>query len=274
VRRSHRQGHHYFLVNRGDRPLDDWVTLGTPARSAVILDPRFPDRTGVAKLRRGPDGQPQVYLQLQPGESCVLRTFADQAVDGRPWRYIQSAGKPKAISGVWKMRFIEGGPVLPAEFETRELASWTTRDDAEAKRFAGTARYTIGFDRPAGAASAWLLDLGRVCESARVRLNGRPVATLWCPPFQVAVGDYLRPGRNTLELEVTNLAANRIADLDRRGVRWKYFHEINFVNRDYRPFDASKWPPRDSGLLGPVRLIPVKEPVINTANSRRTGQGD
>ena len=63
-------------------------------------------------------------------------------------------------------------------------------------------------------------------------------------------------------MEVTNLAANRIADLDRRKVNWKYFHEINFVDLKYKPFDASKWPPRDSGLLGPVRLIPVKDPML------------
>ena len=38
---------------------------------------------------------------------------------------------------------------------------------------------------------------------------------------------------------------------------WKRFHELNFVNRDYKPFDASRWPPRDAGLLGPVRLVPL-----------------
>ena len=71
------------------------------------------------------------------------------------------------------------------------------------------------------------------------------------------VGLHLREGRNTLVVQVTNLAANRIADLDRRGVPWKNFHEINFVNIDYQPFDASAWPPRESGLLGPVTLRPV-----------------
>jgi hypothetical protein len=38
-------------------------------------------------------------------------------------------------------------------------------------------------------------------------------------------------------------------------VPWKRFHEINFVNRDYKPFDASAWPPLPSGLLGPARLL-------------------
>ena len=66
-------------------------------------------------------------------------------------------------------------------------------------------------------------------------------------------------GRNVLEVEVTNLAANRIADLDRRHVNWKSFYEINFVNHGYQPFDASAWPLRDSGLLGPVTLGPLVE---------------
>jgi hypothetical protein len=55
-------------------------------------------------------------------------------------------------------------------------------------------------------------------------------------------------------VEVTNLAANRIRDLDRRKVPWRIFHEINFVNIGYRPFDASAWPVFESGLLGPVRI--------------------
>ena len=96
-----------------------------------------------------------------------------------------------------------------------------------------------------------------MCESARVRLNGQEIGTVWAAPFQVRLGPLLRRGKNTLELDVTNVAANRIADLDRCGVNWKAFHEINFVNKSYKPFDASQWPLRDSGLLGPVRLVPL-----------------
>jgi hypothetical protein len=265
VRRAHARGYHYFLVNRGDRPVDGWVALATPAKSAAILDPRFDRDAGAAALRNGDGGRAEVYLQLRPGESLVLRTFTDpDATRGaRPWRYGEPAGKPEAVAGAWKVEFIEGGPALPPGFETRELASWTALGGPEAKRFAGKARYTITLDRPGDVEGAdeWLLDLGRVCESARVRWNGREVATLWSAPLQVRVGGFLRPGRNVLEVDVTNLAANRIADLDRRGVNWKSFHEINFVNVNYKPFDASGWPPRDSGLLGPVRLIPLKTPA-------------
>jgi hypothetical protein len=64
------------------------------------------------------------------------------------------------------------------------------------------------------------------------------------------------PG-NVLEVAVTNLSANRIRDLDVRGVSWKNFHDINYVGLDYKPFDASKWLVRASGLIGPVTLTPL-----------------
>jgi hypothetical protein len=258
VRRVHDHGYEYFLVNRSDHEIAAWIPLAVAAGSAVLLDPMIENRSGAAALRRTAEGATQVYLQMAPGESLVLRAFRDRAIESAPWKYQKIVGDPIAIEGTWKVTFIDGGPVLPKEFETKSLGSWTDSADPEAKRFAGTAVYRIEFDRPERTADAWRLDLGRVCESARVRLNGRSLGTLFAAPFHVDfANDALTPGKNVLEIEATNLAANRIVDLDRRGVDWKSFHEINFVNLDYKPFDASKKPIRPSGLLGPVRLIPL-----------------
>jgi hypothetical protein len=254
VRRTHATGRYYFIANRSGQAVDEWVPLGTPAECVVILDPRLAGRTGVAALRTRPDGRPEVRLQLQPGESCVLRTSARVTVKGRPWPILQAAGEAFPITGTWRVEFVDGGPVLPAGFETRTLASWTTLGDDDAQRFAGTARYTIEFDAAGQPGQEWVLDLGTVKESARVRLNGHSLATLWTPPFQVPVGTFLRQGTNLLEVEVTNLAANRVRDLDQRGVNWKYFYDINVVDIEYRPLDASNWPLMESGLLGPVTL--------------------
>lgn len=151
------------------------------------------------------------------------------------------------------MEPVVGGPELPPPFETATLDTWTRRGEAW-ERFAGTARYRTRFDAPA--AGAWWLDLGEVRESARVRLNGRELDTLIAPPYRLLLPELAAKG-NLLEVEVTNLAANRIRDLDRRGVVWRIFRDINFVNIDYKPFDASGWPVRDSGLLGPVTLRPA-----------------
>ena len=104
-----------------------------------------------------------------------------------------------------------------------------------------------------------LLSLGEVCHSARVRLNGRELGTLIMHPYRVAIpADVLKASGNELEVEVTNLAANRIRDLDQRKVPWRVFKDINFVNINYKPFDAAQWPIFDSGLLGPVTLTPLK----------------
>ena len=124
------------------------------------------------------------------------------------------------------------------------------------RSFSGTARYSTKFrlTSPA-AANEWVLDLGAVHESARVILNGRVAGTIFCHPYKLRVGGRLRPGTNSLEIEVTNLAANRVIHLDRTMVKWKKFHDINFVNVDYLPFNAASWAYFDSGLGGPVRLF-------------------
>jgi hypothetical protein len=261
VRRTSATGLNYFLANRGDKPVDQWITLGVPAQSAVLLDPRFAHRGGVAALRQTTEGATQIYLQLLPGESRILRTFAATTVTGPAWSDFAVSGPSQDITGTWEVNFVEGGPVLPAAYTTTNLASWTSQDDPEAKRFAGTARYTIGFDHPAGEADDWILDLGRVCETAVVKIDGHVVGALWSAPYQIAVGQYLQPGRNILEVDVTNLAANRVRDLDIRKVKWKYFYDANLASRHggRGGLDASDWPLRDSGLLGAVTLRPVKK---------------
>lgn len=257
-RRAHTDGHSYFIVNRGTAAYEGWAVLGTAAVGALLLDPRDERRRGVAAIRHR-EGRAEVYLQLTPGESIVLQTFTNQLPLDDHWFYSAAAGEARTIDGPWRVTFIDGGPALPKAYEASRPASWTDRDDPEAKRFSGAAVYAVEFDHtPTREVDDWRLELGRVCESARVRVNGQGIATVWTAPFSLLVGSALRAGRNTIEIEVTNLAANRIADLDRRGVPWKQFHEINFVDRTYQPFNASKWPLRESGLLGPVRLVPVR----------------
>lgn len=252
IRRRHERGRHYFIANQGTQVLAGWQTLATAASAAVILDP-MTGRSGVAPLRRTADGQPQVRLRLEPGHSIIVRTFNTGTVSGSEWQFAAPAKEAMTLPGPWTVRFIEGGPVLPKPYETAQLGSWTGSGDLEAGRFAGTAAYSTHFDAPAGS-GPWLLDLGRVCHSARVRLNGQDLGTVLMEPYRVTVAA-LKPTGNQLEIEVTNLSANRIRDLDRRKVPWRIFHEINLVNIRYKPFNAAGWPVFDSGLSGPVRLL-------------------
>jgi len=162
------------------------------------------------------------------------------------------------MDGSWKLSFPEGGPTRPAEHALSRPESWTGLGGEDTRCFSGTGRYELDFEvtRPA---DGWVLDLGRVAESARVRLDGQTVGTAFAIPFRITLdGEQLPPGRHRLEIEATNLMANRIRCLDRRGVEWRRFYDINFVTIRYERFDASDWSPLESGLLGPVRLIPVQ----------------
>ena len=120
-----------------------------------------------------------------------------------------------------------------------------------------TARYTIVFTLPEITADDWILDLGDVRESARVRINGQDAGTAWAVPFRLKVGKYLESGANRIEVDVTNLPANRIADYDRRKINWRIFKEINIVDLNYEKRQYDDWEPMPSGLNSPVRLIPV-----------------
>lgn len=257
VRRSTGSGYHYFIVNRSPERFSGIVRPSVPFRSALLLDP-WSD-AGAGKLAISGNGRESGFqLELDPGESCVVRTFTDLEVDAPSLVVDVPAGDPVGLNGPWVIDFIEGGPSLPKSLTIERTACWTAGAVEELKAFSGTARYRTSVRMGDPQATRWMLDLGTVAETARVTVNGRSAGVSWAPPHRLEVSGLLKQGDNTIEVEVTNLAANRIADLDRRGVPWKRFHEINFVNLAYKPFDASAWPVIDSGLAGPVRLLPLK----------------
>ncbi|MBN1911430.1 MAG: hypothetical protein JW818_16930 [Pirellulales bacterium] len=256
IRRKHDTGRHYFLVNHALKPLDDWIRLATPAQSAVVLDP-MTGRSGVVALRHTPDGAAEVHIRLEPGHSIFLRTFERDRTEGRPWRWSKPGPVVTTLEGPWRLDFLKGGPTLPKPRRLNRLESWTAGDNPDGQSFAGTARYVVEFDLPAQTpvASSLFLDLGQVKHVCRVRLNGRNLGTRFMHPYRLTVPPgTLHTKANRLEIDVTNLAANRIRDLDRRKVTWKTFHDANLLNIRYRPFDASTWPLFPSGLLGPVQI--------------------
>jgi len=251
-RRTWDGGQVYFIKNDSPQPLDDRIELTGDFVAAAFMDP-LSGRIGLADVGAEPN---TLRLQLDPGQAIFVKTY-QRFSDAPAWNYREPAGEPMPLDGLWAVEFIEGGPKLPPPFNTQRLASWTELAGAESERFAGTARYTTRFT-PDVAAQRYLLDLGQVADSARVEMNGKPVATLFGPPYRVEIGPLLAEN-NVITVEVTNAAANRIRDLDRRGVKWRNFKDINFVDINYRPFDASNWPVRDAGLLGPVTIAPLAQ---------------
>ncbi|MBN1509024.1 MAG: hypothetical protein JW955_19410 [Sedimentisphaerales bacterium] len=263
----------YYVLNSSSDALDGWVPLQGPATSVALYDP-MREENGLGAVRETDGNATEVYLQLAPGESCILRTF-DTVVSGPAYHYFGTAGPSRQIEGTWTVTLIEGGPQLLPAFEIEKLGSWTDYGPEALKSFSGTARYTIAFAQPEGDPVGWYLDLGRVCESAGVKLNGDHLGTLIGPPFRIVISSDQMHAQNTLEVEVSNLMANRIADMDRRGVVYKKFYNANFparlaANRGADGlFNASRWSPRDSGLIGPVVLAPVERKAFDPQSDGR-----
>lgn len=256
IRRQFEDGYVYFLANLTGQAFEGWVKLGRPASSIMQMNPRR-GGFGVAAVRQR-DGVSEVFVQIAPGESFFLKTKITGTFAGQPTRYSHPGQDALTLDGDWKVTALRGGPELPPAFTQHGFGSWTTQG-GEWERFGGTARFETEFTLPAGTkADDWLLDLGEVRESARVIVNGTETDLVWSLPMRTKIGHLLKPGKNTLALEVTNLAANRIRDMDKRKVDWKIMREINFVNINYRPFDASGWDITPAGLLGPVKLVPLQ----------------
>ncbi len=247
----------YFLANHAPEPLDTWVELGRPAAVVSLLDPLTGAITA-GRVRKNAAGRPEVRLRLEPGHSVWLRTRRDGAdvASAGGLASAEGAARPGrtlfTLDGPWRVEFIAGGPERPEPWEPLRLGSWTEGGDVRREAFAGTARYVMRFDPDETGTGECILDLGEVFHVARVRLNGSDLGVTFMRPHRVMVpAGLLRPIGNELEIEVTNLAANRIRDLDRRGVSWRNFY---FVNIGYRDFKAADWPLATSGLIGPVRL--------------------
>ena len=260
TRRRHAKGHYYFLANWGDKPYAGYLALQRPAKSAALYNP-MTEQTGLARTRAAASGLPEVYVQLAPGETCVLDAN-EGALTGPSYPYLTVAAAPQPLASPWELRFLSGGPELPAPQQLKELASWTTLGEA-GRKFSGTATYTTTFALPPSTADGFLLDLGRVAQSARVQVNGQPATTLLGPVYQVFVPKAQLKATNTLTVTVSSLMANRIEDLDRSHTDWKIFYNINMpakLKENRGPdglFTTEKWTPLESGLLGPVTLTPA-----------------
>ncbi|HSI73889.1 MAG TPA: glycosyl hydrolase, partial [Fimbriimonas sp.] len=157
-----------------------------------------------------------------------------------------------------------------------DLQSWSESSDENLKYFSGTATYKKTFELPTaltGEGLHQILDLGRVEVVARVKLNGRHMGLLWRSPHKVDLTDAIRPGQNTLEVQVTNLWPNRMIgdeflpeDSDRNpdGTlrSWPAWLSKGLPSPTGRQTFTSwrLWKKTDSllpsGLLGPVTIRP------------------
>lgn len=243
----------YYIVNHTNKTIAGMIPLQIGQKEVVIFDP-LTKEYGNAIVQKSAN-ETLVKLHIEPGQSLMLITEKTASV--QKWNYWQNAAAAIPLTGKWQLNFDKGGPELPAATSLTTLESWT-KLSPQAEAFSGSATYTLQFDAPKTTAENWSLNLGNVRESAKVWLNGKYIGTAWSVPYQLNIGK-LKAGKNELKIQVTNLAANRVRDMELKGQEWKIFYEINMVDKDYKKFDATKWNPTPSGLLGSITITPLKK---------------
>jgi hypothetical protein len=258
IRKRHQEGHMYFITNLANQFEEGPVRLSTESEAVEILNPMTGKR-GIVDTQRV-DGKTQIYLQLKPGASAILLTYDRPLEQDRQYRYEAVKGDI-LLDGSWQAKLLTGNTEgLPQQLEIDSLTSWTAWADSSWRHFSGKVRYTTNFSLPDDGelAEAYRLQFTQLRESARVILNGRELGTVWAIPYELTIPAEHFETENTLELIVQNLSVNRIIQLDQQEVDWKKFYDINFVDIQYRPFDASDWLPEPSGIIGDVKLQKIQ----------------
>jgi len=183
-------------------------------------------------------------LRLAPGESRLLllaigSVAAENAVN---------LCEADAIHlDAWELAMPDGA-VQRVEMP---LPSW---NDLGYPEYHGTMRYRTTFTWTAGASEA-ILQLGDLHYAATVFLDGQPAGNCVFTPFTLSLHG-LQPGEHRLEVEVLNTRANLVCGTKEQTRR---LEESGVFTGTYSPLVM----PRDqqqilSGLLGPVKLVPVK----------------
>jgi hypothetical protein len=238
----------YFVVNDSARSLEAIVQFRVAGRRVESWN--AVDGSRVALDWVVGKESTQVGLSLGARESRIL-VFRGEARDDS---LAPPTAKPAVLArldGDWRVEFLDGQGT-PAVATLRPGVSWTDDADPAIRHYSGRAKYS----RTVDVHRSWIaenrrveLDLGTVAEIARVRVNGRDFGAWWTAPFARDITSALRPGRNEIEIVVTNYWVNRLIGDEQPGAAPVTFAPI-------KPYTKES-PLRPSGLLGPVRLLGI-----------------
>jgi len=177
------------------------------------------------------------------------------------------AGSIQGVGGPWSVAFDD------PRITTWTLPAPTAWDTvAETRFFSGTATYESAFTLkvvPPG--STFTLDFGPgkplepadkgpgmrawleapIRDAAVITVNGQRAGSVWCPPYQLDISAFVRPGTNTLSIRVGNTALNHMAGRplpDYRLLNLRY-------GERFQPQGMESITPLPSGLIGAPSLL-------------------
>ena len=193
-----------------------------------------------------------------------IRTGGASITVGRKEMVVKNLPAPLEITGEWLVTF-QAYKFAKLVKKMGVLHSWS--DDADTRNFSGTARYELEFEIPPvllekGRRTS--LDLGTVMDASKLWLNSQTAGVTWKRPHVHDVTGLVKPGKNFLEVRVSNRLINYVAGLKVPDWAEKVEKEYGSYNERQlwyeivsREYGAENIPP--AGLMGPVKLVFAQE---------------
>lgn len=239
------------------------VPIALPENGSVFVVFRKPAGANRIESVAAPVGALEIQARVADGVKLGLWQNGRYALktSGRGEVAVEAAGipDPLALSGSWNVRFAPGrGAPAPQVFP--QLIAWNEHADPAIRHFAGKATYRKTFQLNGDQAGRLVrLQLGDVKHVAEVRVNGKNLGVVWTAPWAVDLTGAVRAGENELEIDVTNVWANRLigdAGLPEDQRLTKTNVPLKAGPRNFKPYQGYSSQDKlfPSGLLGPVRL--------------------
>lgn len=241
------------VFSRKDGGIEVPLALAPRGSIFVVFRGRAPVTTIAAvspgaSLESGPDG---ARLVTERAGTYAVTTSTGLRNDVR----VPALPEPIVLTTDWSVDFASPAGA-PAPLKLPIVGPWTRQNAPELKAFAGTGSYRRTFVLPEGwraRAQRVELDLGRLWSIGEVWINGTPLGVVWTPPFRVDATAALRDGANELVVEVVGTWHNRLVGEARGTVpKWTRTNIAQSQRKAWKDLE-----PIESGLFGPVRLVPL-----------------
>jgi hypothetical protein len=258
----------YFVANTSNQKRNVQITFRAVSEAISVWN-AMNGTTTSADVRGSTTDTTRIVLNFEPYQSHVV-VFERHGIDYPIKVDSVSTASSIDLSADWRVTFGKDAPVT-----MKQLHSWA--DDEATRYFSGVASYERSFDLPAdfsSSPSSVTLDFGEgtalentgsrngmqtwydppIREAAIVYINGQRAGSLWCPPYKLDVTKLLKPGSNTIRIEVANTALNYMSG--RKMPDYKLL-TLRYGER-FQAQDMDKIQVLPSGILGSVKLVTIK----------------
>lgn len=244
----------YFVTNKTDEHISEVVEFRVTDKQLEFWDPVTAQQFKIKNAKSAND-KTSINLQLPPYGSCFI-VFSEE--DRELPVYNQArVTQTIEVKGQWSLTFPENWGA-PSQVDLDKLISWTDHVDEGINYFSGTATYRNSFkisNTTLENSNIINLDLGEVLDVAEVFVNGDSIGVLWTKPFRLNIHDYVKEGKNDIEIKITNMWINRLTGDIKLPVEEKFCRTNRpYILEPYSEIGDETFRIQRAGLIGPVTV--------------------